>query len=263
MLIYVQFVGLGWALVASLFVALWLVEVRTSDASLVDAGWAASLGLLATFYAWQAPGLPLRRGLMAAVVCTWATRLALHIVSRHRKGEEDGRYQEIRRNQGEGAHRFFFFFYQAQGLLAVVLSIPFLLIAFDRSPIHAAEVAGLALIALGILGEGLADRQLSRHRSNPMNRGKTCRNGLWRISRHPNYFFEWLVWCGFALSALAAPYGALALASPVLMLIFIVKVTGIPPTEERALASRGDDYRRYQRTTSAFFPWFPKKEVSS
>ena len=93
-----------------------------------------------------------------------------------------------------------------------------------------------------------------------MNRGKTCRSGLWRYSRHPNYFFEWLVWCGFAVAALSAPFGALGLVSPVVMLALILFVTGIPPTEARSLRSRGDEYRAYQATTSAFFPWFPAKE---
>jgi steroid 5-alpha reductase family enzyme len=259
----VELLVMGWGLVAVFFFLLWLVEVQTSDASLVDAGWAASLGLLAALYAMHGPAPLARRGLMAALAGTWAIRLATHIVSRHRSGEEDGRYQEIRSGRGERAHRFFFLFYQAQGALAVVLSLPFVLIAFDEGPLHGVEIAGLALAALGVAGESVADRQLSRHRAKPSSRAATCRTGLWRLSRHPNYFFEWLVWCGFALAALAARHGGLAVVSPLLMLLLILKVTGIPPAEARALRSRGEDYRDYQRTTSAFFPWFPgKRQVS-
>lgn len=254
----------GWLLVALLFFVLWLFERSQNDASLVDAGWAGSLGLLAVFYALRGEGLFERRLLMGAVVGVWAFRLAGYIVLRHRGAGEDGRYQEIRARWKERAHRFFFFFYQAQGLLAAVLSLPFLLIAFDeRGAIRPLEIGGFVLAAIALALETAADRQLARHRRDPAKRGKTCRDGLWRYTRHPNYFFEWLIWVGFALAALGAPYGFSALASPLLMLYLILRVTGIPPTEERALRSRGDDYRRYQETTSAFVPWFPRKEASS
>jgi steroid 5-alpha reductase family enzyme len=254
----------GFLLNAALFFGLWLAEVRKSDASLVDAGWALSLGLLASLYAWQGPGLLERRVAMAALVLAWSLRLAAYIVLRHRGAGEDGRYREIRARWEPRAHQFFFFFYQAQGALAVLLSLPFLLIAFDRSPrFHAAEIAGLALSGVSLALETVADRQLARHRRDPSRRGKTFREGLFRYSRHPNYFFEWLVWVGYAVAALKAPYGWAALASPLLMLYLILRVTGIPPAEERALQSRGEDYREYQRTTSAFVPWFPRKGTSS
>ncbi len=254
----------AWALLALVFLVLWLVELRHNDASLVDAGWAASLGGIALFYALRGPGLPERRIWMGVLVGAWAFRLAAYIVLRHRGACEDGRYQEIRANWKERAHRFFFFFYQAQGALVVLLSLPFLLIAFDESPaIHALEIAGFALAGLALVLESVADRELARHRRDPAMKGKTCRKGLWRYSRHPNYFFEWLIWVGYAVAALGAPYGWMALASPLFMLFLILRVTGIPPTEERALRSRGDDYRSYQQTTSAFVPWFPRKEASS
>jgi steroid 5-alpha reductase family enzyme len=251
----------GWALVAVGFLLLYGVELRRNDATLVDAGWAASLGGLALYFSFRGPGLFERRILMAVLVCAWAARLTLHIVRRHRGDGEDSRYRRLRERYGDRAHRFFFVFYQAQGLLAAALSIPFLLIASDASAgFHAVEVLGAVLVLVGITGEAIADRQLARHRADPANRGRTCRSGLWRYSRHPNYFFEWLVWCGFGIGALSAPMGVAALLSPLLMLFSIVKVTGIPPTEESAVRSRGEDYRRYQRTTSAFVPWFPRKE---
>jgi steroid 5-alpha reductase family enzyme len=254
----------GWLLVALFFFVLWLVELRQNDASLVDAGWAASLGGLALWYAWWGPGLFERRLLMGSLVAAWAFRLAAYIVVRHRGTGEDGRYQEIRAHWKERAHRFFFFFYQAQGLVAVLLSLPFLIMAFDDRPaIHSLEIGGFALAAVALALESIADRQLARHRRDPAMKGQTCRTGLWRYSRHPNYFFEWLIWVGYAVAALGAPYGWAALTSPLLMLYLILFVTGIPPTEERALRSRGDDYRRYQETTSAFVPWFPRTEVST
>jgi steroid 5-alpha reductase family enzyme len=254
----------GWALVVLLFLMLWLVEVRKSDASLVDAGWAASIGFLALFYAARGPGLLDRRVLMGFVVALWACRLTTYIVLRHRGTGEDGRYQEIRARVSDRAHRYFFFFYQAQGLLAALLSLPFLLIAFDRRVIIGAlEIGGYTLSFAALVLESVADRQLARHRRDPANRGKTCRSGLWRYSRHPNYFFEWLIWVGYAVAALGAPYGIAAFASPLLMLYLVLRVTGIPPTEERALRSRGEEYRRYQRTTSSFVPWFPREEANA
>jgi steroid 5-alpha reductase family enzyme len=259
-----ELAGLAAGLIVVSFALLWLVELRTNDASLVDVGWAAALGALAALYGLLATGAPYRRLALAVLMGAWSTRLASHIYRRHRGGPEDDRYRAIRERWGARAHTFFFFFYQAQGALALVLSIPFLLIAFNPAPaFEPMELAGFVLGAVGIAGESVADRQLARHRRDPANRGKTCRVGLWRYSRHPNYFFEWLVWCAVALAALPAPGGWLGLVSPALMLLFILKITGIPPTEERALESRGDDYRAYQRSTSAFVPWFPKKESTT
>lgn len=254
-------VALGASLVAGGFFLLWLVELRDRDASLVDAGWALALGGLATLYSVLGSGHPSRRVWLAVVIGAWSLRLAAHVYARHRGGPEDGRYRALRARWGDKAHALFFVFYQAQGALAVVLSLPLLLIASNPSATPAPlELAGLALAAFGLAGESVADRQLARHRADPSQQGKTCRSGLWRYSRHPNYFFEWLVWCGIGLAALAAPDGWLGLVSPALMLLFILKITGIPPTEERALLSRGDDYRAYQKSTSAFVPWFPKEE---
>lgn len=252
--------GGGGVLIA--FALLWILELRTNDASLVDVGWALALGALSTLYSALGSGQPLRRLWLALFIGVWSLRLARHIYLRHRGGSEDGRYQALRAAWGPRAHAYFFFFYQAQGVLALILSLPFLLIAFNPSAdINALEIAGFALAACALLGETVADHQLARHRAVPANRAKTCRSGLWRYSRHPNYFFEWLIWCGIGLVALSAPHGWIGLVSPILMLVSILKVTGIPPTEERALATRGDDYREYQATTSAFIPWFPKKET--
>ena len=112
---------------------------------------------------------------------------------------------------------------------------------------------------LAVAGESLADWQLAQFKRNPASRGRTCRAGLWRYSRHPNYFFEWLVWVAFALFAVSSPLGFLALACPAAMLYLLLQVTGIPATEAQAVLSRGDDYRNYQATTSMFVPWFPRQ----
>ena len=251
--------ALGWALAAGVMLALWALQLRTKDATEVDVAWAANLGGLALLFALLADGNPWRRALVGGLVALATWRLALHLyLDRGRKGIEDGRYAALRAQWGSAAPRNFFWFFQAQALLDVLLALPFLLACGDGSPLGTLDFAGLGLFAVGMVGESVADRQLARFRRDPANRGRTCRVGLWRTSRHPNYFFQWLLWCAYASFALGADWGWLGLGSPLVMLVLILFVTGIPPTEAQALRSRGDDYRDYQRTTSAFVPWFPR-----
>jgi steroid 5-alpha reductase family enzyme len=172
---------------------------------------------------------------------------------------EDGRYLELRARWGAAANRRFFWFFQAQGVLDVLLAAPLFVACANPAPrIHPLEWAGVGLWAIALAGESIADRQLDAFRRLPASRGRTCRVGLWRYSRHPNYFFEWLVWVAYFVFALASPWGWATVACPALMLYFLFRVTGIPATEAQALRTRGDDYRDYQATTSAFVPWLPK-----
>lgn len=255
---------LGWLIMAVMMLTLWAIQRARHDAGVVDVGWAAGLGILAIFYASLADGHPNRRILVGALVAIWSFRLALYLLLNRVIGKpEDGRYQTLRRNWAAKAQRFFFFFFQAQGLLDVILSLCFVAPMFEkRATFHQLEYAAVAVWLISVAGEAIADAQLAKFRANPANRGRTCRAGLWQYSRHPNYFFEWLHWWTYVLIGFTVPYGWLALLGPALMLFLILKVTGIPPTEERAVASRGDDYRDYQRTTSSFFPWFPRKDLA-
>ena len=129
-----------------------------------------------------------------------------------------------------------------------------------RAPLGLPEKIGAGIWLVSILCEAIADLQLSAFKKNPENKGKTCREGLWKYSRHPNYFFEWMMWIGYAVFALGSPWGWLGLLSPALVLYFLFGSTGIPATEAQALRTRGNAYREYQRATSSFVPWFPKKE---
>ena len=240
--------------------ALWALQVQTRDASHVDVGWAYLLGFLALLDAALGGGSAAHRALIAVLGGVWSLRLGTYLlVNRVLGKEEDGRYRELRRRWGDRANSRFFVFFQAQALLDVVFSVPFLLVAFDGGALGPLQWAGVALWLVGMLGEAAADRQLASWRADPANRGLTCRAGLWRTSRHPNYFFEWLIWVAFALVALPAPYGWLGLVAPALLLFFLFRVTGIPATEAQALRSRGEDYRSYQRETSVFVPWFPRR----
>ncbi|MGQ0615125.1 MAG: DUF1295 domain-containing protein [Planctomycetaceae bacterium] len=252
---------LGWAGAAAVFAALWAVQRRTRNATSVDVAWAAVLGGLAILYAGVTPGPQARRLVVGCLACVWAMRLAFHLWSHRvrRAIEEDGRYASMRSHWGERAQRNFFFFYQGQALVAVLFSVPFLAAMGRAGALDAWDVSGIALAVVAVFGEGIADRQLAAWRSNPAHRGRTCRAGLWRTSRHPNYFFEWVHWWAYVLLGGGAWVTWLG---PILMLLFLFKLTGIPYTEKQALKSRGDDYRAYQETTSVFFPWFPSRKRS-
>lgn len=256
----------AWGIAAALMLVLWLVQERTKDAGVVDVGWAAGLGLLAAFHAARAASVPLeRRLLVGGLAGAWALRLAVHLLRDRVLGKpEDGRYQTLRASWGAKVDVFFLFFFQAQALLDAILAVPFqVALQAPAAPFALQDYAGAAVWLVAVGGESLADRQLARFRARPESKGKTCREGLWRFSRHPNYFFEWLHWWSYPILAWGAPWWALTLTAPALMLFFLLRVTGIPATEAQALKSRGDDYRDYQATTSAFVPWFPKKKGAS
>ena len=252
-------VGAGFASAA--MAALWLLQVRIGDASHVDVGWAYEIGALAVLYAILAGGDQSHRALIACLGGVWSARLGTYLlVNRVLGKEEDGRYRALRAKWGASANHRFFVFFQAQAVTVVVFSIPFLLAAINPHPgLEPLEIAGAVLCAAGVAGEATADRQLARWRADPANRGRTCRAGLWRFSRHPNYFFEWLTWVAFALVSAASSWGWIAFGVPALLLYTLFRVTGIPATEAQAVRSRGEDYRRYQRETSAFIPWFPRR----
>jgi len=251
----------GWLVMAAVMIALWVVQRARRDAGVVDVGWAAGLGLLAVLYAVLAAGPPLRRLLVAAMAGAWSLRLAWYILVNRVLGKpEDGRYQTLRSKWGDRAQSRFFVFFQLQALVDMIFSLPYLVAMTNPTPgLGVWGLAGVLVWVVAVVGEALADRQLAAFRADPANRGRTCRVGLWRLSRHPNYFFEWLHWWSYVLLAVGSPWWALTLVGPALMLFFLFKVTGIPATEAQALASRGEDYRDYQRTTSAFVPWFPRR----
>jgi steroid 5-alpha reductase family enzyme len=255
--------GLVWVSVGLVMLVLWLLQRRSRNATAVDFAWAAALGGAAILCALLGVGNPMRRALLASMVAVASGRLAWHLyVDRARSGIEDGRYRDLRERWGVHAQRNFFFLYQIQALLVAWLSIPFVLAGSSGTPLGTLDLAALAMWSIALAGELLSDAQLARFRREPANRGHTCRVGLWRLSRHPNYFFQWCLWVAYALPALAAPWGVLGLLAPLTMLFLILFVTGVPPTEQQALRSRGEDYRAYQRTTSVFVPWFPRSEGS-
>jgi steroid 5-alpha reductase family enzyme len=245
-----------------LFCAAWARQLRTRDATSVDVLWTIGLALAALFHASVADGWVGRRVLLVALVWIWAVRLIRHLWPRLRQGE-DGRYADLRRRAGARAAPVFKVVYVVQAALVVALGLAFVpLTRASEAGWRVTDALALLVFALALLGEGAADRQLARWRRDPANQGRTCRAGLWRLSRHPNYFFEWLHWCAYPLLGLGLPQGEFLWLAPLGMFLLMRFVTGVPPAEAQALRSRGEDYRDYQRTTHAFFP-IPRRPVGT
>jgi steroid 5-alpha reductase family enzyme len=240
----------------------YFAAVKLNFYSLVDVVWAFLFTVVVYIYAAMPTGYPLRDMILLFMVSVWSVRLGTHLLLRLRAHypHEDGRYENLKSKWAKNLRLNFFIFFLFQGFSVVMLSLPLLLISLNPSPIIAPiEWLGILVWLAGIAGEALADSQLKKFKSDSANKGKVCDIGLWGYSRHPNYFFEWLVWVGYFLFALSAPSGWLGIASPLIMLYLLLKMTGIPYTEQQSIKSRGDLYRQYQKTTSMFVPWFKKK----
>jgi steroid 5-alpha reductase family enzyme len=249
----------GTAVVAVLMFILWLLHFPLRNASIVDVGWAMGISLLAMIYAVHGVGYWRRTLFLAPMAMLWGLRLGLHLLFTRVNGQpEEGRYAELRRKWGSNVGLKFLLFFEVQAVLCGVLSLPFLVAMHDPGKgMPELENVGLGIWVVAFLGEMIADWQLARFKKDPKNKGRVCNVGLWRYSRHPNYFFEFFIWVSFAMVALPAKYGYLGLIAPALILYFLFRVTGIPATEEQAIRSKGKAYREYQKSTSAFIPWFP------
>ena len=251
--------ALAWAVAATLQLVLWLVQQRTKNAGIVDVGWAASFSLVVAVFALRTTSDPAAWFPIFLVVAAWSIRLTAYLISRGAaRSPEEGRYVDLRKRWAPHASRSFFVFFQAQAALTGVLSaafvVPFL------APLESRWLlwVGVAISVIGVLGETVADAQLARFKRS--NKGKVCDVGLWSWSRHPNYFFEWCVWIGYAVYGLAfGAWGLIAIAPQAIILGSIFGITGIPPTEKQAIRSKGDAYREYQKRVSRFVPMPPKR----
>jgi len=251
---------LGWVVAAAVMAALWALQRRTGNAGVADAGWTALVAALAVFYATQGHGMPGRRLAIASMIGSWGARLTIYLLYDRIVGRpEVGRWADLRRRRAD-PDSWFFWLFQAHAAAAVLFSTPALFASVNATAdFTSLELIGAAIWMIGFAGETTADRQLLHFKMNQENRGCVCQTGLWRYSRHPNYFFESTIWAGSAVFAASSPWGWLSLACPVLMCYLLLRVTGIPVTEAHARQSRGEAYRRYQQTTSALVPWRPHR----
>ena len=249
----------GWGVAALLMAVLWLVQRSSGKAAIVDVGWAFATAALGLAFTAAGDGDGVRRALVAVGIAIWGVRLGGHLWQRVAREAEDGRYRAMRESWGTATERNLFLFFQVQAFWAVMFAAPVLAAARNPLPPGPWDVVGIVCWIAAFAGEAVADAQLARFKRDPANAGRVCRAGLWRYSRHPNYFFEWIHWWAYAAFAAGSPLWWVGIAGAVVMWLFLTRVTGIPPTEAQALRSRGAAYADYQRTTSAFVPWWPKE----
>jgi steroid 5-alpha reductase family enzyme len=250
------------ALMASLliFAITWAWCIRIGNAAWVDAVWAYAIGLLACSY-WLIAGVGCGAMPLASLLTLiWSVRLGSHLTLRLLREKEDGRYRTLNTLWGGPASLGFAAFFLIQALAAWFFSLPALyLTTLASTPSTLQMTLAILLALISVAGESIADRQLAAFRREPTRKGLVCRQGLWRYSRHPNYFFEWVFWICFPVLAWGTQAFVPTLSAPIVMYLMITRFTGIPPTEAQALKSRGMRYRTYQQETSSFFPWFPRK----
>ena len=252
--------GVVYAVMASVMLVLWLLDRWTRNVSIADVGWCIGLVTAVAWYAWSTTGNLERKILLLVMAALYGLRLGLYILLNRVIGkDEDARYQHLRREWGSNEPIVLFGYLQLQAAAVALFSLPFLVLMQKVFPPFSLwELAGFLVWLAAVVGEGFADWQLAQFRSKAWNRDRVCREGLWRYSRHPNYFFEWLHWWAYVVMGVSTPGWVLTWIGPVGMGWALLKVTGIPWTERQSLVSRGEDYREYQRTTSSFIPWFPK-----
>ncbi len=256
------FVALAACLPATMTGA-WIVALRTSQSGWIDATWSFATGCFAAAAALVPLAdnqISVRQVLVAALALVWSLRLGIHIAVRTaRGGGDDPRYRQLREEWGDAFKVRLLWFLQIQALVGLALALSITLAAHNPAPgLRFSDWLGFAFLIMAVLGETIADCQLSAFRADPVNKGKVCDVGLWGVSRHPNYFFEWIGWFAYAIIAIALsgayPWGWLSLAGPFLMYWLLVHASGIPPLEAHMLRSRGKAFRDYQHRVNAFWP---------
>jgi steroid 5-alpha reductase family enzyme len=245
---------LGLAVIVIVFTVLWFVSVRLEDASIADIAWGPGILVLALIYYVTGNGAPVRAHLMLALVALWAIRLAAHVGLRNRLQGEDFRYEMMRAGRVERWWWFSYFrVFLLQAIVGWVVSIPIYFAIVSRAPatLTFVDYLGLLIFAAGLAFEVVGDEQLRRFRAEPRNVKLVLESGLWRYSRHPNYFGEALVWWGFGLIG-AATGGVVGLIVPALITYYLMNISG--PLLERSLLRNRRAYASYVATIPAFVP---------
>ena len=257
MIEWIAFLWSGAALLV-VAVAFWVVSLLRNDVSIVDSLWSIMFLLVALVYSATAVNTGPREMLVLSLVTLWALRLSIYITWRNHGQQEDYRYQKIRANNDPGFRfKSLYIVFGFQAALAWVISLPLAVAIGGQSAIGLLDYAGIGFFVVGFIFEALGDLQLSRFRGNPENAGKVLDQGLWRYTRHPNYFGNFTMWWGFFLVALSAG-GWWTIISPLLMTFLLLKVSGVALLE-KDISGRRPQYQQYIRRTNAFFPGFPRK----
>jgi steroid 5-alpha reductase family enzyme len=237
-----------------IFILAWIKK----DNSIVDTAWGIGFVLVAVFSFFFESGFAARHILVVVLIFLWGTRLAAHIAIRNKGKGEDFRYAKWRRDWGKWfVVRSFFQIYMLQGLLLLIIAYPVILINHSKETgITTLDIAGVIAWLIGFFFESLGDYQLSKFKKKAENKGKIMTQGLWRYTRHPNYFGETALWWGIFLIALSAKNGWTAIISPIVISFLLLKVSGITMLEKKYMGNK--EFEEYAKKTSAFFPWLPK-----
>lgn len=250
---------IGLAAIVALFTILWIVSLIVRNSSIVDMWWGPGILLIGLAYFLTTDGAPGRGRLVVSLLALWAIRLAWHIGARNIGHGEDFRYAKWRRERGASWWWFSYFkVFFLQSVIAWIISMPLYYAIAPAAPARftAFDVAGAIVFAIGFLFEALGDEQLRRFKTDPASKGQVMDRGLWRYTRHPNYFGEAVMWWGFGLFALATG-GYVGLFGPAIMTFLLIRVSGVSLLEQ-TLKTTKPGYAEYIRRTSAFLPMPPR-----
>jgi steroid 5-alpha reductase family enzyme len=254
----------GLLLIVLFFSIVWGCSVFLKNVSIVDIFWGLGFIVVGIYYFIITPGSTVRELLVLVLLILWGIRLSAHIFKRNLGKEEDYRYQEFRKKYGEKRYWWFSFFqvFLLQGALLWLISAPLLGVSAysAEKPFGFIDVIALVFWLIGFAFEAGGDWQLSRFKSNPANKGKLLQNGLWKYTRHPNYFGDAMIWWGFALFSVASGC-YLPVFSALLMNFLLLKVSGVAMLE-RTMKNTKPGFNSYAERTDAFLPWFPKKTTA-
>lgn len=255
--IYLQ----GFLIIMLMMTLLWAVSVIVRNVSIVDLFWGLGFVVVSLFYFLETEGYLPRKILLTLLVSVWGLRLSIYLAWRNIGKDEDFRYRQFRKKYGEKRYWWVSFFqtFLLQGILMWLISVPLLAAQFYslNNTVGILDYAGIIFWITGFFFETTGDIQLSRFKADPSNRGKVLNTGLWRFTRHPNYFGDSAVWWGYGLFCLASG-SYLPVLGSVLMTALIIKVSGVALLE-KSLTDQKPQYKEYIQKTSAFLPWFPKK----
>ncbi|MEJ2169650.1 MAG: DUF1295 domain-containing protein [Desulfobacterales bacterium] len=256
-------VGWNLAAVAVMMVGGWVISLWHRNVNIVDSLWGLGFVLIAWITFFLAEGFTGRRALIAVLTTVWGLRLCIYLSSRNWGAGEDARYGEWRKKSGE---KFWLIsvvkVFLLQAIFLWAISLVLQVAQFSPAPDHFVGLEGVGVMVwlVGFIFEAVGDRQLARFKADPANKGLVMDRGLWAYSRHPNYFGEFLIWWGFFLITLSTPGSWWTIVSPLIITIVLLKMTGIPLTEDNIKKTR-PAYNDYVKRTSAFLPWFPRKEA--
>ncbi len=251
----IKLILFSWFWVIIIMLLTWLIYLWRNNPGIVDVAWSLAIMLAGLNYLFSTPMTNIQTMLMLLLMI-WGLRLAGYLLlTRIMPGKIEKRYLSLSEQWQNSKSWRYLINYQSQGILAVIIASPFLFIR-QLSHVSFWQICAIILIIAGIIGEIIADQQLQQFKRQYNN--KVCNVGLWYYSRHPNYFFEWMIWLGFGIAALSVNYGWIGLISPALLLFLMLTITG-PITERQSIKSRGKAYLDYQQSTSMFFPLPPKR----